>query len=198
MSPPEARYNGAVGTTRFAKAYRDDLHWLWVDTCYIDKRSSAELSEAINSIYVWYANSDRCYTSLHGIDTKTLFTKPDNKNFTDFKGWPKWFSRGWTLQELMAPEDVRFFNRSWECITSKQDSARKLHDITWTSTNVLRKGLTFSYPSVAQIMLWAADRATTREEDRAYSLLGLFGVRMPMLGEERVPPSAVGSHTNDQ
>ncbi|KAI6039168.1 heterokaryon incompatibility protein-domain-containing protein [Pisolithus marmoratus] len=163
------------------QARHDDLHWLWVDTCCIDKRSSAELSEAINSMYVWYANSDRCYAFLHDVDTETLPTKPDNKTFAEFNGWPKWFSRGWTLQELIAPENVHFFNRSWEYITNKQDSARKLNDITGISMDVLQKGLTFSYPSVAQMMSWAADRTTTREEDRAYSLLGLFGVHMPML-----------------
>ncbi|KAI5996050.1 heterokaryon incompatibility protein-domain-containing protein [Pisolithus marmoratus] len=163
------------------QARRNHLRWIWVDTCCIDKRSSAELSEAINSMYVWYANSDCCYAFLHDIDTKTLPTKPDYKNFTDFRGWPKWFSRGWTLQELVAPKDVQSFNRNWEYITSKQDSARKLHDITGISMIVLQKGLTFSYPCVAQIMSWAADRTTTREEDRAYSLLGLFGVHMRML-----------------
>ncbi|KAI5993088.1 heterokaryon incompatibility protein-domain-containing protein [Pisolithus orientalis] len=161
---------------------RDDrLDWLWVDTCCIDKRSSAELSEAINSMYVWYANSDRCYAYLHDMGANTLPTKPDNNKFAKFNGWPKWFSRGWTLQELIAPEDVHFFNRNWEFVTRKRKCARTLKVITRISVDALEKGLSWSYPSVAQIMSWAADRRTTREEDRAYSLLGLFGVYMPLL-----------------
>ncbi|KAI6042080.1 hypothetical protein EDC04DRAFT_1081076 [Pisolithus marmoratus] len=169
------------------QAHLDRLCWLWVDTCCIDNRSSAELSEAINSMYVWYANSDSCYAFLHDIDTNALPTEPDN-NIFKFNGRPKWFSRGWTLQELIAPEDVHFFNRNWKYMTSKQDSAYSLSVITRIPVGVLQKGLSWSYPypSVAQIMAWAADRTTTREEDRAYSLLGLFGVHMPMLyGEGR-------------
>ncbi|KAI5985512.1 heterokaryon incompatibility protein-domain-containing protein [Pisolithus albus] len=95
------------------QAHCDRLSWLWVDTCCIDKRSSTELSEAINSMYAWYANSDRCYAFLHDLDSTTFPTEPDNTNF-EFNGWPKWFSRGWTLQELIAPEEVHFYNRNWE------------------------------------------------------------------------------------
>ncbi|KAI6143796.1 heterokaryon incompatibility protein-domain-containing protein [Pisolithus tinctorius] len=163
------------------QALPDGLHWLWVDTCCIDKRSSAELSEAINSMYAWYANSDCCYAYLHDTDAKTLPTKPDNDKFAEFNGWPKWFSRGWTLQELIAPENLYFFNQRWEYISGKRDSARALSVITRISEDIFLHGLSWANPSVAQIMSWAADRRSTREEDRAYSLLGLFGVHMPML-----------------
>ncbi|KAI6042801.1 heterokaryon incompatibility protein-domain-containing protein [Pisolithus marmoratus] len=163
------------------QARRDDLHWLWVDTCCIDKRSSAELSEAINSMYVWYANSDGCFAFLHDVDAKTLPTEPDNRNFSESNGWPRWFSRGWTLQELIAPQDVHFFNQNWEYITRKRDSVDTLSVITRIATGVLKDGLEWSHASVAQIMSWAADRTTTRGEDRAYSLLGLLRVHMPML-----------------
>ncbi|KAI6161760.1 heterokaryon incompatibility protein-domain-containing protein [Pisolithus thermaeus] len=163
------------------QAFHDHLSWLWVDTCCIDKRSSAELSEAINSMYVWYANSDRCYAFLHDVTTNTLPAERDSIELNKFNGWPKWFSRGWTLQELIAPQDVHFFNRNWKCIASKRDSARALSVITRISVDVLEKGFSRSSTSVAQILSWAADRTTTREEDRAYSLLGLFGVHMPML-----------------
>ncbi|KAI6039167.1 hypothetical protein EDC04DRAFT_1789773 [Pisolithus marmoratus] len=168
----------------YLQARHGCLRWLWVDTCCIDKRSSAELSEAINSMYVWYANSDRCYAFLHDIYTTFLPYKPDNVNFTKFNGWPKWFSRGRTLQELIAPHDVHFFDGNWQYITSKPESVRALSIITQISVDVLQKGLGWSYPSVAQIMSWAADRTTGREEDRAYSLLGLIGVHMPMLYRE--------------
>lgn len=160
---------------------RDDLLWLWVDTCCIDKRSSAEFSEAINSMYVWYENSDRCYAFLHDVDTDALPTKPDNHKFNKSNGWPKWFSSGWTLQELIAPKDVRFFNQNWEYIASKRGSARVLSGITRIPVNVLQEGFSRASTSVAQIMSWAADRTTTREEDRAYSLLGLLGMHMSIL-----------------
>ncbi|KAI5984078.1 heterokaryon incompatibility protein-domain-containing protein [Pisolithus albus] len=163
------------------RARRDDLLWLWVDTCCIDKRSSVEISDAINSMYVWYANSDRCYAFLHDVDTDALPAKPDNYKYYKSNGWPKWFSSGWTLQELIAPADVRFFNQNWEYIASKRSSAHELSNITRIPVNVLREGFSRSSTSAAQIMSWAADRTTTREEDRAYSLLGLLGMNMSIL-----------------
>ncbi|KAI6042311.1 hypothetical protein EDC04DRAFT_991756 [Pisolithus marmoratus] len=131
-------------------------------------------------MYAWYENSDRCYALLHDLDDQVLPTQRD-QNFSEFNSWPKWFSRGWTLQELIAPAHVQFFNRHWEVVGNKKVNSDALSVITGISTDVLVKGLGSSNPSVAQIMSWAANRSTTREEDRAYSLLGLFGVHMPML-----------------
>ncbi|KAI6017469.1 heterokaryon incompatibility protein-domain-containing protein [Pisolithus marmoratus] len=153
------------------QAMRDGHGLLWVDTCCIDKQSSAELSEAINSMYQWYQDAQVCYAYLHDVDDK----------FSASNGWPEWFSRGWTLQELIAPKEVQFFNKDWVCIGDKWSLAPKLESITQIPCNVLRDGLASTSPSVAQIMSWAAGRRTTRVEDRAYSLLGLFGVSMPML-----------------
>ncbi|KAG6327603.1 hypothetical protein ID866_11486, partial [Astraeus odoratus] len=131
-----------------------------VDTCCIDKSSSAELSEAINSMY-------QC--------------KRDDEKFGKNNGWPEWFSRGWTLQELIAPRDVKFFNKNWQPIGDKRIHASTLHKITRVPFPVLTDGLFCSYSSAAQILSWAADRKTTRVEDKAYSLLGLLGVHMPMV-----------------
>ena len=163
------------------QASRDDLWWLWADTCCIDKRSSSELSEAINSMYRWYENSEQCYAYLHDIDQSSLPADRDDDIFGVYNGWPKWFSRGWTLQELVAPTVIHFFNRKWECIGDKKNLAPTLTKITRIPGSVLEKGLASKRPSVARIISWAADRTTTREEDRAYSLLGLLGVHMPML-----------------
>ncbi|KIO06376.1 hypothetical protein M404DRAFT_999034 [Pisolithus tinctorius Marx 270] len=157
----------------------DGFKWLWVDTCCIDKQSSSELSETINSMYHWYKNSGRCYTYLH--DTTFFPTKRDDEKFKGFNGWPEWFSRGWTLQELIAPKDLQFFNKDWKCIGDKQTLASELEEITRVPSSVLRDGLSSYRPSVAQVMSWAADRRTTRLEDRAYSLMGLLDVNMPML-----------------
>ncbi|KAI6160373.1 heterokaryon incompatibility protein-domain-containing protein [Pisolithus thermaeus] len=152
------------------QAKEDGYRWLWIDTCCIDKRSSAELSEAINSMYRWYRNAQMCYV-----------------RFGRSNGWPEWFSRGWTLQELIAPVELEFFNESWVSIGTKQGLISTLGDITGIPQDVLRDVKTLrskdspERPSVAQIMSWAADRKTTRVEDRAYSLMGLFDVNMPML-----------------
>jgi len=163
------------------QAEKDGFDWLWVDTCCIDKRSSAELSEAINSMYRWYKNSKRCYAYLHDVEQAWFPTFRNTSKFHGSTGWPEWFSRGWTLQELIAPKDVRFFNKDWEHIGDKKGLATALNEITRVPEHILKNGIPPKRPSVAQIMSWAADRETTRVEDRAYSLLGLIGVHMPML-----------------
>ncbi|KAL4068376.1 heterokaryon incompatibility protein-domain-containing protein [Scleroderma yunnanense] len=164
-----------------AQAKRDRYEWLWVDTCCIDKRSSAELSEAINSMYRWYENSRVCYAYLHDVPDSSFPTGWDNPMYSDSRGWPEWFSRGWTLQEMIAPSNVQFFNKDWQPIGDKRTLAHTLSCITGVPEHILTNGFSSNRPCVAQIMSWAAKRTTTRVEDRAYSLLGLLGVNMPML-----------------
>ncbi|KAI6096222.1 heterokaryon incompatibility protein-domain-containing protein [Pisolithus sp. B1] len=170
------------------RAKKDGYEWLWIDTCCIDKRSSSELSEAINSMYRWYRSSRTCYVYLHDVDEPAFPTKEDFSRFGKSNGWPEWFSRGWTLQELIAPMSAKFFNKDWVPIGTKEKLASKLEDITRIPKLVLSLGkvprdklYSRERPCIAQIMSWAADRKTARLEDRAYSLLGLFGVNMPML-----------------
>ncbi|KAI6152424.1 heterokaryon incompatibility protein-domain-containing protein, partial [Pisolithus tinctorius] len=151
----------------------DGLDWLWVDTCCIDKRNSSELSEALNSMFRWYENSKRCYAYLHDVDV--FPTAPDVERFSGSEGWPEWFSRGWTLQELIAPGDLHFFNKDWQPIGNKRNLASMLENITRIPSQVLQDGLASYRPSVAQVL------STTRVEDRAYSLMGLLDVNMPML-----------------
>ncbi|KAL4065645.1 heterokaryon incompatibility protein-domain-containing protein [Scleroderma yunnanense] len=162
------------------QAKRDGYSWLWVDTCCIDKRSSAELSEAINCMYRWYANAKVCYAYLHDV-TSTSFPRRSHDLYPNSNGWPEWFSRGWTLQEMIAPSNVQFFNKDWQCIGDKRTLAPTVSWITRVPEYILRGGLSSNRPCVAQIMSWAARRKTTRVEDRAYSLLGLLDVNMPML-----------------
>ena len=167
------------------QAKKDEFEWLWVDTCCIDKRSSAELSEAINSMYRWYENSGVCYAYLH--DVPSSLPRRTSEMYPNSEGWPEWFSRGWTLQEMIAPCNVQFFNKGWEPIGNKKMLAHTLSRITGVPPHILANGLSASNrPCVAQIISWAANRTTTRVEDKAYSLLGLLDINMPMLyGEGR-------------
>ncbi|KAI6138370.1 hypothetical protein BKA82DRAFT_58501, partial [Pisolithus tinctorius] len=155
-------------------AVKDGYEWLWIDTCCIDKRSSSELSEAINSMFRWYRDAQVCYAYLNDVDESDIPTGRDYHWFPDG-------SCGWTLQELIAPKQVEYFNEDWVSIGNKQDLASRLQRITGIPAKVLRVGLAAKRLCVAQIMSWGAEWETTRLEDRAYSLIGLFGVNMPML-----------------
>ena len=162
------------------QANKDGYEWVWIDTCCIDKRSSAELSEAVNSMYRWYANSRVCYAYFHDVPGSFPLWQ-DAKKYPKSNGWPEWFSRGWTLQEMIAPSNVQFFNEHWQAIGNKKMRASTLARITGVPEHILMQGLFENRPCVAQIISWAAKRTTTRVEDRAYSLMGLLDVNMPML-----------------
>ncbi|KAH7148459.1 heterokaryon incompatibility protein-domain-containing protein [Dactylonectria macrodidyma] len=178
-----------------ARAVEDKLDYIWIDTCCIDKGSSAELSEAINSMFLWYHEAVVCYAYLADVD------KDDRYGFA----LSQWFKRGWTLQELIAPEVVAFYDRNWEYMGDRNSMARTISEITNIHEPVLARkqpiassaydliqwqrhhsrdyrlrSILSSY-SVAARLSWAAGRKTTREEDTAYSLLGLFDVNMPLL-----------------
>jgi hypothetical protein len=165
------------------QALEDGFKYVWIDTCCIDKSSSAELSEAINSMYNWYMRSEVCYAYLNdvscGVSADPLeITDASEDQYSSFRK-SEWFTRGWTLQELIAPEDVRFYDQDWSFIGIKRDLAELVSEITGISAGVLMER--YKPSSVAQRMSWAAGRKTTRVEDRAYSLMGIFGVNMPPL-----------------
>lgn len=152
----------------------DGLQHFWIDTCCIDKESSAELSEAINSMYAWYQQADICYAYLDDMHEKDDF------------GHSRWFTRGWTLQELMAPADVQFFNAAWSSVGFKTSLTSMLSSCTGIDSKALADGTSLDIFSVAERMSWAANRNTTRIEDEAYCLFGLFDINMPLIyGEGR-------------
>ena len=162
------------------RALEDGLYWLWVDTCCIDE---PEREEALKLMYEWYQLSTKCYVYLQDLVDDSLPTEDE--------GWkPRWFSRGWTLQELVAPKVVLFFNQSWKLIGNKEKLKSRLMILTRIPEQILAAER-FPHPddpcrpSAAQIMSWAADRKTTRKEDRAYSLMGLFEVHMETKYGER-------------
>ncbi|KAF5009603.1 hypothetical protein FDECE_4208 [Fusarium decemcellulare] len=157
-------------TCRLARS--QDYSYAWVDTCCIDKTSSAELSEAINSMFRWYKDAQCCYTYLSDFDRHQV---------DDTLGECRWFSRGWTLQELIAPTTLTFYNRHWEALGSKGELSQCLTNITGISKDVLLGKCALSSVPVASRMSWAAGRKTSRPEDIAYCLFGIFDVNMPML-----------------
>ncbi|KAK1832984.1 hypothetical protein QBC39DRAFT_425079 [Podospora conica] len=167
-------------------------HWAWVDTCCIDKTSSAELSEAINSMFKWYKRSEVCLVYLSDVPTNGRRHSNADSEFR----CSRWFTRGWTLQELLAPSRLWFYNQAWFRIGVIVKSDRESHIRSDLSISVAKvtgipvsaitcyRGL--SSASVSSKMSWAAKRETTRIEDTAYCMLGLFGVHMPLLyGEGR-------------
>ncbi|KAH6889712.1 heterokaryon incompatibility protein-domain-containing protein, partial [Thelonectria olida] len=199
------------------QAYRDGFDYIWIDTCCIDKSSSAELSEAINSMFKWYQQSSRCYVFLSDFQAQLITTDssvfgvveealdPDDTSFFNCR----WFDRGWTLQELIAPRGVDFFDKNWVRFGTRDGS---LLDRLCTRTRIwphvfdeprcpclqptsstVRDGLcmacgfldtlpqTLDTFAVSIKMSWAANRITTRKEDAAYCLLGLFNINIPML-----------------
>ncbi|KAI9149068.1 ankyrin repeat-containing [Paramyrothecium foliicola] len=150
------------------------VEYAWVDTCCIDKTSSAELSEAINAMFNWYRNARYCFAYLSDVECDSYGTLSENFEAS------RWFTRGWTLQELVAPAEVRFYDRKWTFIGTRTSLAKRISAITRIDIDVLLTG-DVSSASVARRMSWAASRQTTRAEDTAYCLLGLFDVNMPML-----------------
>ena len=158
------------------QARKDKFRYIWIDTCCIDKDSSAELSEAINSMYAWYRDAGKCYAYLTDVSTEVNASTRETQFFKS-----RWFKRGWCLQELLAPTDVTFYSKEWRPIGTKLDLQDPIARITKIGTEFLTNERPLESASVAKRMSWAANRETTRLEDRAYSLMGLFDVNMPML-----------------
>jgi hypothetical protein len=194
----------SVATAVTQQAIRDGLEYICVDTYCINKTSSAELSEAINSMFAWYRQSSVCYVFLED------YTHRSRSNLAK----SRWFTRGWTLQELIAPFDVRFYDSSWVMFGDRLQLSSTIGNITSIDHRVLSFTLTpqalctngtghpmpvllggapcnicrettstllFQSYSVSTKMSWAAGRETTRVEDIAYCMMGIFGVNMPLL-----------------
>ena len=164
---------------------RDGLDYVWIDTCCIDKSSSAELSEAINSMFKWYENAEKCYVYLVDV--------PDGDDpFASDSAFrhSRWFTRGWTLQELIAPRNLTFYTHAWTVLFSGALSSnyfsnagpyRLLQSITRIPGACLAYPEFYKSYSIGVRLSWASNRVTTREEDMAYCLLGIVEVNMPLL-----------------
>lgn len=166
------RKAGYAKLKRFCdEAAAADYSYAWCDTCCIDKSSSAELSESINSMFRWYQNAGVCFAYLYDLTTVAIC------NAADFHA--EWFTRGWCLQELLAPKAMTFFNCDWKQLGTREELSGFISQNTSIHEDAL--GGDLEQFSVAQRMSWAATRSTTRAEDMAYSLLGIFNVNMPLL-----------------
>jgi hypothetical protein len=168
------------------QAKRDNLEHFWVDTCCIDKANNTELSEAINSMFRWYQKADNCYVFLP--DVKYQSAEGNQELSLDWEASfraSRWFSRGWTLQELLAPRSVEFFSENGALLGNKESLKQTIHEVTKISIKAL-SGSDLSKFDVAERFSWAQNRQTTREEDGAYCLLGIFGCHLPLIyGEGR-------------
>jgi hypothetical protein len=169
------------------QASRDGLQYFWVDTCCIDKSNSTELAEAINSMFRWYRDAAKCYVYLSDVSTaeRQRSTSLSDRAWESAFRASRWFTRGWTLQELLAPSSVEFFSLEGKRLGDKKTLERQIHEITGITVSAIR-GASLSQFRVEERLLWAENRQTTREEDKAYSLLGIFDVYMPLIyGEGR-------------
>ena len=171
------------------QAAKDALGYIWIDTCCIDKTSSAELSEAINSMYELYAGATKCYAYLADVPGEHGSIPWDQEPTREFLGGAfansRWWTRGWTLQELIAPKEVIFYGSTWRFLTTKHEMASVISAITGIDCPILEDArdtrLELDDICVARKLSWAARRQTSKIEDQAYCLLGLFKVNMPLL-----------------
>lgn len=164
------------------QAIRDGLKHFWVDTCCINDSNVIERSEAINSMFRWYQSATKCYVYLSDVS----ILKRKASDLTSKSTWEpafrasEWFTRGWTLQELLAPASVEFFSREGKLLGDKRSLEHQIHDVTKITVSALQGSLLSEF-SIEERMSWTKNRQTKRREDKAYSLLGIFGVYMPLI-----------------
>jgi hypothetical protein len=183
-------YTNKTGYTKIRfcgeQAARDRLQYFWVDTCCIDKSNHTELSEAINSMFRWYQGAVKCYVYLSDVSTRSDTNKLFSRSLwePEFRH-SRWFTRAWTLQELIAPRSVEFFSQKDERLGDKGSLESLLHEITGIPVEILQ-GKPLIELTIKERMLWVAKRTAKRKEDEAYSLLGIFDLHMPLIyGEGR-------------
>ncbi|KAI1758452.1 heterokaryon incompatibility protein-domain-containing protein [Xylaria castorea] len=199
LSPTQVRgkYSKVIGAAN--QAIRDGLAYIWIDTICIDKTSSAELSEAINSMFSWYEAAEICYAYLSDVVFDGLGKVDESLIYAS-----RWFTRGWILQELIAPPELIFYSSEWRKIGTRHqlhllvshitkidssylvgERSERPEDRTMTIASCLRPRTPFHYATNAERLSWVSNRVTTRPEDIAYCLLGLFRINMPLLYGER-------------
>jgi hypothetical protein len=161
-----------------AQAKKDKLQYFWIDTCCINKSDAIEVQTAINSMFRWYQRAEKCYVFFPDVSTES------EPRWEPAFRQSRWFTRGWTLQELLAPRSVEFFSRDGKHLGDKNSLELQIHEVTGIQDEALRGHI--SHFSFHERRLWAADRQTTFEEDQVYCLMGIFGVfLLPNYGESK-------------
>ncbi|KAI1342779.1 heterokaryon incompatibility protein-domain-containing protein [Xylariaceae sp. FL0016] len=166
------------------RAREQGIKWMWIDTCCIDKSSSSEETEVLNSMFRWYRDAKLCITLFN--DVRFSPQNPRENTFDRIEGGASsvWFTRGWTLQELLAPKYMQFYDMDWQYMGTKAELAHLLARITRIDVSYLTGERHFSSACIASKMSWMASRITQRPEDMAYSMLGIFDVFLtPRYGE---------------
>jgi len=179
---------GVVKIREFcARANNAGYDWCWADTCCIDKTNSAELSEAINSMWEWYREAQACYVYLTDVDNRSIpdapQTSPIATGLASNLRRSAWFSRGWTLQELLAPKVVIFFDFRWNFLGFRDEElfGQVLSEITHIDRKCFGDIAKLNQALIAEKMSWMSTRRTSRLEDLAYCMLGIFDVNMPLI-----------------
>ena len=164
-----------------------DLEYIWMDTCCINKEERRGHEKAIILMFSWYRSAKVCYAYLPDVSVqkrdfqeeeqeedketkKVKVTKPRIGSFQD----SNWFTRGWTLQELLAPREMHFFDRYWRFIGTKATLSAQIQRVTGIEAQYLNGDV--SKACIAVKMSWLARRKTTEVEDMAYCMFGLFGI----------------------
>ncbi|WAO95884.1 HET domain-containing protein [Fusarium falciforme] len=204
MQDDRSHHSWKAGYRKIAQtckvALNSGIGYAWVDTCCIDKTSSAELSEAINSMFRWYEDAEICYAYLPDV------VGPSSGGLAVVES--RWFTRGWTLQELIAPRNLVFYATNWKYINSRSNLSEAIARVTGIEERLLKDnrakaGSILRTTSIARRMSWAARRQTARTEDLAYCLLGIFDINMPLVYGEgaraftRLQEQII-QHTDDQ
>lgn len=160
------------------QAKQDGLQYFWIDTCCIDKSNLDELSKSINSMFRWYKEATKCYVFLPDISVPAATEISQRSTWEASFRASAWFTRGWTLQELIAPESVEFFSSEGRRLGDKQSLEQLLHDITRLPVRALREFSSNDF-AISERMEWAENRETTEPEDQVYCLLGILDIFMP-------------------
>jgi hypothetical protein len=177
-SPQLSKIRGACDMAR-----QLGFAWMWIDNCCINKASDTELSESINSMFRWYRDAQVCITYLSDVKLNVASGRSDGNPSNVFQKInsdqpSEWFFRGWTLQELLAPRKMNFYDANWTYMGTKESLAPEIERITGIASAYLTNAMPFRDACIATKMSWMSGRQTTREEDIAYSMLGIFGVFM--------------------
>lgn len=187
LSPQLDKIRGACDI-----AHSKGIEWMWIDSCCINKRDTEEATESINSMFMWYRQSKLCVTFLSDVELNTEFkpkpgfkpTDPRIFNRSDNNEPAEWFFRGWTLQELLAPREMEFYDKKWNLLGTKADLQSPLSKLTGINESYLTGADNFRNACIATKMSWMAKRTTKLEEDLAYAMLGIFDINMlTMYGE---------------